>query len=116
MRADPRFMAPQARKETIVLTTPAPALEPTTASGWILSPRRRKGGRRGRRLRWRRRKSEVENEVEGVHGGGRRWRRTDPEVEGEDGKRWRRRRTEPENILNILTNMQLEEVRSDNFV
>ena len=50
--------------------------------------------------------------MEGVHGGGRRWRRPDPEVEGEDGKRWRRRRTEPENILNILTNMQLEEVRS----
>ena len=106
-------MRPQARKETIVVTTPAPPLQPTTASnsGWILSPRRRNGGRKGRRLRWRRRRTEPEVELEGEGGG--RWRRTEPdenEVEDEGGRRWRRRRTEPENILNILTNIQLEEV------
>ena len=134
VRADPRFKRPQARAETIVVTTPAPFLETTTASnsGWILSPRRRNGGRRGRRLRWRRRRIEPEMEIEGgrrwrkmrtdpeeveVEGEGLgRWRRTEPdenelEVEYDGGRRWRRRRTEPENILNILTNIQLEEVK-----
>ena len=134
VRADPRFKRPQARAETIVVTTPAPFLEPTTASnsGWILSPRRRNGGRRGRRLRWRRRRTDPEVEGEGgrrwrkmktdpeleeVGGEGvGRWRRTEPdenelEAEYDGGRRWRRRRTEPENILNILTNIQLEEVK-----
>ena len=66
------------------------------------------GGRR-----WRKMRTEPEVEMEGEGGG--RWRRTEPdenelEAEYDGGRRWRRRRTEPENILNILTNIQLDEV------
>ena len=68
-----------------------------------------KGGRR-----WKKTRTDPDVDEEGGEGVGR-WRRTEPdenelEAEYDGGRRWRRRRTEPENILNILTNIQLEEV------